>query len=192
MKNTSSSPLPPLGPHAQGGAFFGPLMLTPKQRLFVAEYLVDLNATQAAIRAGYSAKTAKVIGAENLTKPAIAEAIQAAQQERLKATGITADRVLSEIARLAFGDVRKIFDESGRLLPVPSLPDEVAASVSSVKVTSKQSPGSDPVDVEYVTEIKFWDKKGSLELLGRHLKLFTDKSEVTLLNLEQLVAGAGK
>lgn len=78
------------------------MALTPKQKLFVDEYLVDLNATQAAIRAGYSEKTAYSIGNENLMKPEIAKAIQNAQQKRQERTEITQDRVVQEIADNAF------------------------------------------------------------------------------------------
>ena len=74
--------------------------LTPKQELFCKEYLVDLNATQAAIRAGYSVKTAKAMGCENLTKPDVAERIQAAMAERSESTGITAEYVLNGIKEL--------------------------------------------------------------------------------------------
>jgi|DEB0MinimDraft_3_1074331.scaffolds.fasta_scaffold13303_1 phage terminase small subunit len=70
--------------------------LTPKQELFVNEYLVDLNATQAAIRAGYSKKTAKQIATENLSKPAIARAIAEANQERMERVKYDADWVLQE------------------------------------------------------------------------------------------------
>ncbi|WP_213431657.1 terminase small subunit, partial [Paenibacillus dendritiformis] len=76
------------------------MALTAKQKAFVQEYLIDLNATQAAIRAGYSAKTARKIGAENLTKPDIQKAIQEAMERREKRTEITQDRVLQELAKI--------------------------------------------------------------------------------------------
>jgi phage terminase small subunit len=75
--------------------------LTRKQQLFIAEYLVDLNATQAAIRAGYSVKTAGWIGYENLTKPYIAEAIQKARDEKIASAGITAEWVLKSLQSVA-------------------------------------------------------------------------------------------
>ena len=81
--------------------------LTPKQRAFVREYLIDLNATQAAIRAGYSEKAARSVAAENLTKPNIASAIDAAMKLRAERTDITADRVLKELAKIGFADIRK-------------------------------------------------------------------------------------
>src|SRR5919197_2742959 len=89
--------------------------LTPKQARFCAEYLIDLNATQAAIRAGYSPRTANEQGARLLAHVSIAAAISQAKQAQAERTGITADRVLQEIARLAFVDIRKLFDAEGRL-----------------------------------------------------------------------------
>ena len=76
--------------------------LTDKQKRFVAEYLVDLNATQAAIRAGYSKKTADRIGPELLGKTCVSEAIQVAMRDREKRTEITQDRVLNELGKVAF------------------------------------------------------------------------------------------
>ncbi|MFD1165208.1 terminase small subunit [Sphingobacterium daejeonense] len=94
------------------------MALTDKQQRFVEEYMVDLNATQAAIRAGYSQNTAHSIGAENLIKPEIQEAIQKRKQELSDQTGITAERVLKEYAKIAFSDIRelvrgKVFDITG-------------------------------------------------------------------------------
>lgn len=153
--------------------------LTPKQQQFAREYLKDLNATQAAIRAGYSEKTAKEQGARLLTNVHVASFVQKEMDKRAKRTEIDANDVLREIARLAFVDPRNLFDERGRLKPVTQLPDNIAASVASVEVVTSRIPGSDPVDVEYTSKIKFWDKRASLELLGKHLKLFTDKIEHT-------------
>lgn len=90
-----------------------PAKITPKQQRFVEEYLVDLNATQAAIRAGYSRKTARQIGEQNLSKLDIQSAITKAREKRSERTQITVDRVLEEIARIGMGDVRKLFREDG-------------------------------------------------------------------------------
>ena len=92
--------------------------LTPKQARFVEEYLVDLNATQAAIRAGYSEQTARSIGYENLTKPDIQQAIDEARGKQQQRTEITADRVLEEYAKIAFFDPRKLFTADGAIKPV--------------------------------------------------------------------------
>src|SRR4051812_28025396 len=90
--------------------------LTPKQRRFVEEYLLDLCATRAAARAGYSRASAAAIGAENLIKPEIRRAIDAAMAERSVRTGISADRVLREMAAIAFSDARDVtLNKAGKL-----------------------------------------------------------------------------
>lgn len=142
--------------------------LTDKQSIFVREYLVDLNATQAAIRAGYSVKTAEVIGYENLNKPQIATAIQEAMDKRAGRLEITADRVLQEIAKLAFSNMQDFYNPNGSLKEICELPRDVAAAMLSSKINLTESCA--------VQEIKLHDKKGSLELLGKHLRLFADKA----------------
>jgi phage terminase small subunit len=159
-----------------------PVKLTAKQQAFVNEYIIDLNATQAAIRAGYSEDTAGVIGSENIQKPYLAEAIQKAMDMRAERTAITADRVLVEIARMGFADIRQIFTDNGQLRSIADLPDEVAAAVQQVEVVTKPSADVDEDgnrEVEYVHKIKLADKKGSLEMLAKHLVLLTDKVELT-------------
>ena len=84
--------------------------LTDKQRRFVEEYLIDLNATQAAIRAGYSVKTAKEIAAQNLTKLNISNEISKAMAERSRRTGVTADRVIEELAKIGFVNISNVVD----------------------------------------------------------------------------------
>ena len=155
------------------------MSLTAKQAAFVREYLIDLNATQAAIRAGYSKRTAGQIGEENLRKPEIAAELKKAMDERAARTEITADRVLAELAKIGFADIRKVFTPGGGLLPPSDMDDETAASVASVEVVTKRLPGTDgeEAEVEYVHKIKAWDKLGALTQLGRHLGLFSDKVE---------------
>lgn len=155
--------------------------LTPKQFLFVKEYLVDLNATQAAIRAGYSEKTAQVIGAENLAKPIIAESIQIEMDKRAARIEITADRVLQELAKLAFHDPRKFFDDDGRIKPISELDDVTAMALSGIE-TFHKIVGDEKDGMAVVTKIKTVDKGINLERLGRHFKLFTDKTELTGVN----------
>lgn len=154
--------------------------LTAKQAAFVAEYLIDLNATQAAIRAGYSEKTAPFIGSENLKKPNIDAAIQAAQQKRSDRTEITQDRVLEEYAKLAFLDPRKFYDAEGRLIDIPNLPAEVAAAISGMDIAVEKA-GTDedgsPIFAQ-VRKIKLVDKKGALDSVARHLGMFNDKLNI--------------
>ena len=158
--------------------------LTPKQELFIKEYLVDLNATQAAIRATYSPKTARQIATEMLSKPYIQDAIQAAMDNRSKKTEITADRVLKEIARLAFLDIREAFNENGQLLPITEMPENVARAIAGLEY---ESIGKGEESIGRTAKIRLIDKKGSLELLGKHLKLFTDKVEHTGKDGESLI-----
>ena len=155
-------------------------MLTPKQALFVKEYLVDLNATQAAIRAGYSENTAGAMGHENLTKPEIQDAIQQAMNARANKLEITADRVLKEIARLAFFDPRNFFHPDGTPIPIHELDDDTAAALAGIDVLEEfEGSGKDRVFIGYTKKFKLTDKRASLELLGKHLKLFTDKTELS-------------
>lgn len=157
--------------------------LTPKQARFVAEYLVDLNATQAAIRAGYSARTAKSIGQENLTKPDIQAGIAAKQQERAARTGITADRVLQELARIAFFDLRRLYREDGSLKAMHELDDDAAAVLASVEVLEEfEGTGKDRVLIGHTRKAKIPDKVAAIGLAMRHLGMLKDKVEHTGAN----------
>ncbi len=147
--------------------------LTDKQAQFVKEYLIDLNATQAAIRAGYSKDTANVIACENLSKPYLQAAIQKEMDKRAKRTEITQDRVLQELATIGFLDIRRAFDDEGNIIPIKDMPEDVARAIGGLDYMAF---GDDEKGV--TSKIKLIDKKGSLELMGRHLKMFTDKVEV--------------
>jgi phage terminase small subunit len=144
--------------------------LTKKQKRFVEEYLVDLNATQAAIRAGYSPQTARDIGCENLTKPNIQNAIATAMADRSRRTGINQDRVIQEIAKLAFLNPVDVIDMDEATIKGEANRDDTAC-IASVKV--KVIPGEGGNITE--REVKTYDKLKALELLGKHLGMFTDK-----------------
>jgi phage terminase small subunit len=142
--------------------------LTPKQARFVEEYLIDLNATQAAIRAGYSAKTAEWIGPQLLGKSHVRERIETAQRERSARTGITADRVVQEIARLAFADPRLVMrwgPDGVELKPSDELTDEAAAMIAEVKESVSQAGSS--------MQVKFHSKVAALEQLAKHVGLYS-------------------
>jgi phage terminase small subunit len=143
-------------------------VLNARQLKFVDEYLVDMNATQAAIRAGYSKKTAGSQGFDLLKHPEIASAIQARRQEVSHKTGITVEKVLAEMARIAFSDVRKLFGPTGALLPLTELPDDVAPAIAAIEVSSHTPPGEGAVP-EWTTKVKLWDKGKQLENLLKHL-----------------------
>ena len=146
--------------------------LTPKQARFVQEYLIDLNATQAAIRAGYSAKTAEWQGPQLLGKSHVAQAIQDGIKRRSERTEITQDRVLKEVARLAFLDIRKAFNTDGSLKPLHELDDDTAAAIAGMDVI-EMSGAEDALST--LKKIKLSDKKGALELLMRHMGMLNDK-----------------
>lgn len=157
--------------------------LTPRQQRFVLEYLKDLNATQAAIRAGYSAKTAVVQGPRLLGNIQVAAAVQAASSKRLARLELKADDVLRELLRIARSDIRQLYDETGRLKPIHQLPDDVAAALSSVEIlrekTTVKSGEIEEITVEEsVRKLKLWDKVKALELLAKHLNLLTERTQV--------------
>lgn len=148
--------------------------MTKKQKLFIGEYLIDLNATQAAIRAGYSPATAYSIGSELLNKPEIRACVDQALAERSKRTGVNADRVVRELARIAFVNAPDLINVKDATLLDDASPDDTAV-IASVKV--KIIPGEDGDGVE--REIKLADKIKALELLGKHMGMFTDRLQVS-------------
>lgn len=169
------------------------MALNDRQSKFVDEYLIDLNAAKAAVRAGYSERSARSIGQENLTKPDIQAAIQEKLAARSKRTEISQDRVLLEIARLAFNDPRRAYDENGNLLPVKDWPDEVAAAIKSVKVTEIKEEDKDGnmIVIGTTNEVSFWDKGKQLELAARHLGMLNDKIQIDVTdNLADRLARA--
>ena len=149
--------------------------LTKKQQLFVDEYLIDLNATQAAIRAGYSVESARDIGCENLTKPNIQQAIAEKMAERSKRTGVNQDRVVLELAKIAFVNISDVVDtDTGEILPNASQDD--LACIESVKF--KQSDNQYGGSIE--REMKVASKLKALEMLGKHLGMWNDKVDVNV------------
>ncbi len=142
--------------------------LTTKQKVFVEEYLVDLNATQAAIRAGYSKKTAKEIGHENLTKPHIAEYVMQAKQNRSKETNIDATYVLRRLKEIDELDVIDILKDDGTLKPIKDWPKVWRTSISGVDINSLAT-GEDITAI--VSKIKWPDKTKNIELIGKHVDI---------------------
>lgn len=156
--------------------------LTVKQQAFVDEYLIDLNATQAAIRAGYSEKTAGSTGSENLQKPEIAEAIQKAVAKRSERTEITADNVLKELAKIGFAnmdDFIRTTDEGDAYVDLSELTRDQAAAISEITVEDyKDGRGDDARDIRKV-KFRLNDKRAALVDIGRHLNMFVDRKELT-------------
>ncbi len=154
--------------------------------MFVREYLVDLNATQAAIRAGYSEATAKEIGAENLSKPAIRALVDKALRERSQATGITGERVLQEISRMAFYEIADVMIEiEGVEVEINSTPDgklyglRGPTDIRALPENVRRAIVGYGWDKAGNFTVKLADKSKALDQLARHLSLYNDKLEVT-------------
>ena len=154
--------------------------MTKKQKRFVEEYLIDLNAAQAAIRAGYSPKAAYSIGSENLRKPEIRACIEKAMAERSKRTGINQDRIIMELAKIGLLNPKNLINFEEATVKEDATEEDLAA-ISSIRV--KRFPTKDGEGVE--REVKMYDKAKALELLGRHLGMFKDKVEVSGLEEEK-------
>lgn len=179
MKRTKKPSSNPRKPHknnkkqtqpkpANNGAN-GDISLTPKQEAFVKEYLVDLNATQAAIRAGYSETSAGVVGSQNLRKPNIEKAIEHEMNQRQERTKVNQDKVIKELAKLAFSNMKSFMrwgPNSVTILHSDQLSDDDAACVSEITQTANANGGT--------IRLKLHDKRAALELLGRHLGMFSD------------------
>lgn len=151
--------------------------LTEKQKRFCEEYLIDLNATQAAIRAGYRANkknTYEVIGHQLLQKTSVSEVIKQAIAERSKRTGINQDRVIMELARIAFVNPRDLINTDDASVLKNAGKDDTAC-IQSVKV--KVTEGEKGTITE--REVRLNDKMKALELLGKHLGMFRDKVEIS-------------
>jgi phage terminase small subunit len=146
------------------------MKMTPKQKLFAREYLVDLNATQAAIRAGYSKKTARQTGTENLSKPVIAERIQELMDERAERVKYTSDQALSDLAAIIRFDFRKLYHDNGDVLPVCEWPDDALLGVAGHDVSSIRLSGvtdEEPLSL-FTKRLKFRDKLKAIELAMKH------------------------
>lgn len=153
--------------------------LEEKQKAFCREYLVDLNGTQAAIRAGYSKKAAKEQASRLLTKANIQAEIKLLVDAAAKRNDITVDRVLTELARVAFGDPRKFFDGQA-LKDMKDLSDDDAAALSSIEVFEEfEGFGEERRMIGYTKKIKFWDKVSALEKIARYLKMLRTDVDIT-------------
>ncbi|HCR2156153.1 TPA: terminase small subunit [Enterobacter asburiae] len=149
--------------------------LTDKQELFAREYLKDLNATQAAIRAGYSEKTAKQVGYENLTKPHVLELVAELKAQRIEQTGIDAAYVLRRLTEIDQMDVLDILLANGELKPIKDWPKVWRTTLSGMDVVEMASADS----AALLKKIKWPDKVKNLELLGKHVNVQAFKEQVT-------------
>ena len=146
-------------------------MLTPKQQRFVEEYLVDLNATQAAVRAGYSAKTADQQGSRLLANVKVSDAVAAAQAARSQRTKIDAEWVLRTLAEEKAADLADLFDDAGNVLPVREWPAVfrrgVVVGIESFEEYAGR--GDERIAIGMVRKIKLADRVKHIELIGKHV-----------------------
>lgn len=137
--------------------------LTAQQEMFIQEYLIDLNATQAAVRAGYSEKSAREIGCENLTKPAIRQKIRTVIDARLKKLEIKGEQILQSVAEIAYVDPAEMFDEAGELKSIDLMPPHVRRAIASFDMAAGK--------------VKLWNKNHAQDLLGKNQKLWFEMIE---------------
>jgi phage terminase small subunit len=151
------------------------MALTDKQEMFCREYLIDLNATQAAIRAGYSAKTANEQGAQNLAKLSIQNRISDLKAERNEQTGIDAAYVLRRLVEIDQMDVLDILTSTGELKPVSQWPKVWRTTLSGLDVVEMSAEGN---TAALLKKIKWPDKVKNLELLGKHIDVQAFREQV--------------
>ncbi|WP_267369236.1 MULTISPECIES: terminase small subunit [unclassified Pantoea] len=153
------------------------MALTDKQEMFCREYLIDLNATQAAIRAGYSDNTARKIGSENLTKPDIAQRIIDLKSERNERVEVNADYVLRRLVEIDEMDVLDILKDDGGLKMVHEWPKVWRTTLSGLDILTTVTNFDDTTMENILKKIKWPDKVKNLELLGKHISVMAFKEQ---------------
>ncbi|MGV2880136.1 terminase small subunit [Pantoea vagans] len=153
------------------------MALTDKQEMFCREYLIDLNATQAAIRAGYSDNTARKIGSENLTKPDIAQRIIDLKSERNERVEVNADYVLRRLVEIDEMDVIDILKDDGGLKMVHEWPKVWRTTLSGLDILTTVTNFDEATMENILKKIKWPDKVKNLELLGKHISVMAFKEQ---------------
>jgi len=152
--------------------------LSPKQTAFVTEYIKDFNGTQAAIRAGYSPKTANEQAAQLLAKLSIQEAVKAYQDKASAEAEISLKWWLKKMKQLADFDPRRFFDENGDFRPVGKLDDDCAAALAGFDIQEILIGSGDDKQLATVKRVKFIDRKGVLDLIGKHLGAYVNELSI--------------
>ncbi|HEH6433182.1 TPA: terminase small subunit [Pseudomonas aeruginosa] len=161
------------------------MALTKKQRLFVDEYLIDLNATQAAIRAGYSTRRATEIGYQLLQRPEVAQAIQAAMAERSKRTEVEADYVIRRLREIDEMDVLDILEDDGSFRSIRDWPRAWRQFLSGIEIAELfEGRGDDRRIAGVLRKVKWPDKLRNLELLSRHVGTESAALDIELKRLD--------
>jgi len=160
------------------------MSLTLKQQKFADEYLIDLNATQAAIRAGYSPKSAEQQGSTLLRNPKVRAYIDQRMAEHSRRTGINQERIIRELARLALVNPANVVDMlTGEIKPTATEDDLNAVQSVKVKTIGYTDDGEPLVE----REVRFHDKNRALELLGKRFGMWLDRQQVDVQGAVQIV-----
>lgn len=147
--------------------------LTPKERRFVDEYITHLNATKAAIAAGYAKGSARQTASRIMSIDYIKAAVKAGMDELARETRVTAYMIIDELKKIALSDIGEAFNENGTLLPFSTMPEDVRKAISGVDVEELfEGFGQDRTWTGYTKKLRFWPKDRALELLGKHLGTF--------------------
>lgn len=156
--------------------------MTPRKMRFVEEYVIDLDATHAAMRAGYSSTNnaaAGVTGRRLLHEPLVAAAIAKLKKKQSDRVEITADRVIQELWRLAMSDIGEAVDENGNVKPLKTMPEAIRRAISGVDVDELfEGRGDERVRVGLTKKLRLWDKGAALALLMKHMGLANERHEV--------------
>ncbi|RAK01614.1 terminase small subunit [Aliidiomarina maris] len=153
---------------------------TDKERLFCYEYPIDKNATKAAKRAGYSANSASKIGWELLQKDKLRDRIDEMMADTFQKLELNRENIIQELLALAMSDIGEMFNPDGTLRPLHEIPAATRRAISAIDVDELfEGKGDDREQIGYTKKLRLWDKPKSLELLGKHLKMFTDKVELS-------------
>ena len=165
------------------------IKLTPKQEAFCYSYIETGNASEA-YRRSYNADKMKPESVNRKAKELLENVKISARLDKLRAElkqrhVVTIDRVLDEYAKLAFFDARKLFDDNGAVLPVSQWPDDAAAAIGGLDVAEIGLGDGDALGV--VKKLKLIDKRGALDSLARHLGMFVDKQEVSVVQPPKII-----
>jgi len=154
--------------------------LTAKEALFVHHYVTNgYNAAAAARSAGFAESSANTQGAKLVAKPRVKAAIDALIAPTLKKLNVTKDRIIEELALIAFSDIGEAFNANGDLLPIHDMPESIRRALSGIDVDMLfEGRGEDKEHVGFTKKIRTWEKTKAIELLGKHLKMWTDKIEI--------------
>ena len=161
----------------------------PKHEKFAQEYCVDFNATQAAIRAGYSKRSARQQASVLLTKPNIAGRVKEIATKDITKVEMNPDRIVRELTFLGTADVSKAFDTEGNLLPIHEIPEDVRRAIAGFELVEERDENGEGTG-HMTKKVKFWDKNTSLLGLAKVFKMLTDRVDVKhTVTLETFLGG---